>query len=90
MMPHNHVVRVPVVIRLEFACVENSLRCESFELFPMFTKPNGWPHVSNHEEAPHSYVQAKFQAHVLHDAFVDTKRFPQSSVEDVLQDLDIF
>ena len=84
MMPHNHVVRVPVVIRLEFACVENSLRCESFELFPMFTEPNCWPHVSNHEEAPHSYVQAKFRAHVLHEALVDTKRFPQSPVSDVL------
>ena len=53
----------------------------------MFNEPNCWPHASNQEQAPGSYVQATFQARVLHDALVDTRRFPQSSVEDVLLDL---
>ena len=54
----------------------------------MFTEPNCWPHESKHEQPAASYVQAEFQAHVLHDALVETRRFPQSSVEDVLWDLE--
>ena len=50
----------------------------------MFTEPKYWPHASKHEHDPDSYTEAQFRTYVLHDALVDTKRFPQSSVEDVL------
>ena len=56
----------------------------------MFTKPKCCPHATKHEQASSSYDEAKFRAYILHDAFVDIKRFLQSLVEDVFLILETF